>query len=301
MIVSQDKIKEFRQAVLGYYRRHGRHDLPWRQLDSNGSIDPYKVLVSELMLQQTQVSRVAPKFKSFISQFPTFAALSNASLAAVLKAWSGLGYNRRAKFLWQTAKLVVQDHGGTLPGTLQELIRLPGIGANTAGALLAYAYNRPVVFVETNIRTVFIHHFFANDTNVTDKQIADLVLQTLPDQGPGRAARQNLFDFAGAMRNPGGVSHYRVWYWGLMDYGTHLKQTVGNLSARSQHYKKQSAFEGSRRQVRGQVLRVLATGPHSPAMLQHQINDARLTEVLSELTQEGLITKAGNSYTLYEG
>lgn len=263
----------FQAAVWAYYRAHGRHDLPWRQPGPDGRMDAYKVLVSELMLQQTQVARVVPKFAAFMRAFPTMDALAAAPLSEVLRAWSGLGYNRRAKFLWQTAGIVARQYVGILPRTSAELVRLPGIGANTAGALLVYAYDQPAVFIETNIRTVFIYHYFANQEQVSDKMIADVVARTLSD-----SARQ--------------------WYWALMDYGTHLKQTVGNLNVLSKHYQKQSPFHGSRRQIRGIVLRLLGEGRHTDASLAALIADERLPVVLRELIGEGLIAQDGQHYKL---
>ena len=265
-------MESFVETVWQYYRAHGRHDLPWRRFEADGQ-DAYRVLVSELMLQQTQVSRVIPKFGHFMRQFPTVTTLANAPLAEVLAAWSGLGYNRRAKFLWQAAGVIVRDYGGRLPDTLQELIALPGIGANTAGALLAYAYNKPAVFVETNIRTVFIYHFLATKEQVHDKEIADLVARTLQDSP-------------------------REWYWALMDYGTHLKQTVGNLSTLSKHYTKQSAFRGSKRQIRGQVLRLLTAKPQLFEELKQHIQDERLSVVLKDLHREGFIQTSEGHYKL---
>lgn len=266
-------VRGFQQTVWDYYRAHGRHDLPWRQAGADGSFDGYAVLVSEIMLQQTQVPRVVPKFQDFIRRFPTCKALAAAPLADVLVAWNGLGYNRRAKFLWQAAGMVVQDFDVQLPDNLADLVRLPGVGPNTAGALLAYTYNRPVVFVETNIRTVFLHHFFAGQQQVSDKAIADMVAQTLPDNS-------------------------REWYWALMDYGTHLKQTIGNLNTLSKHYTKQSVFAGSRRQIRGQVLRLLAAKPISISTLRTHIADERLPAVLDDLVREGLIHREDNRYKL---
>jgi A/G-specific adenine glycosylase len=266
-------LKTFQQAVLDYYRSHGRHDLPWRQPEADGSFDPYKIAVSEIMLQQTQVPRVLPKFLAFTAQYPTFTALAAAPLGDVLKAWSGLGYNRRAKFLWQAAQVVAADYGGVLPSTAAELVKLPGIGANTAGAVLAYAFNKPVVFIETNIRTVFIYHFFSEQQAVHDREISDLAAAALPDNA-------------------------REWYWALMDYGTHLKQTVGNLSRSSAHYAKQSSFAGSKRQIRGAVLKLLGEKPSTASELAKHIPDERLPQVLGDLTEEGLITKQVNRYTL---
>lgn len=267
------RIAEFQRTVLAYYAEHGRYDLPWRIPEHNGAFDPYKILVSEIMLQQTQVPRVLPKFLAFTAQYPSFAALAAAPLGAVLKAWSGLGYNRRAKFLWQTAQAVVSEHGGQLPDTFPELMKLPGIGVNTAGAVLAYAYNKPVVFIETNIRTVFIYHFFNGEEAVHDRTVADMVAATLPDDA-------------------------REWYWALMDYGTHIKQTVGNLSKSSAHYAKQSAFAGSKRQVRGRVLKLLGERSMTFDELAAHIADERLPAVLNDLITEQLITKHANCYWL---
>src|SRR5215471_3425360 len=184
--------EQFCKLVFEYYQNHGRHDLPWRLPDSNGSFHPYKILVSEIMLQQTQVPRVLPKFKDFIGQFPTIQSLAQAPLKDVLVAWQGLGYNRRAKFLWQAAQAIIQDSEGTVPSTESDLVKLPGIGKNTAGAISAYAFNQPAIFIETNIRTVFIHHFFKDQVDVPDKALLGLVGATLSVVGkssPGSARR----------------------------------------------------------------------------------------------------------------
>ncbi len=270
-------ILQFQQTVLEYYAQHGRHDLPWRSPDKDGSFDPYKILVSEIMLQQTQVSRVIPKFESFVAQFPSFQSLAATALGDVLLAWSGLGYNRRAKFLWQAAGIVAKEYGGQLPQTAAELISLPGVGPNTAGAVLAYAYNQPAMFIETNIRTVFIHHFFAGQTvegeKIHDSDVLEYVAAAVPD-------------------NP------REWYWALMDYGTHLKETAGNLNVLSKHYTKQPAFEGSRRQIRGQILRLLSQGSLKESHITAMIADARVEGVLADLLQEGLVSKTSGRYTL---
>jgi A/G-specific adenine glycosylase len=265
-------MEPFSEIVWEYYRSHGRHNLPWRRPEADGRIDPYKVLVSELMLQQTQVQRVIPKFESFVRQFPTFEALARASLAEVLVAWSGLGYNRRAKFLWQAAGQVMQRYSGALPQTIQELTALPGVGPNTAGAILAYAHNKPSIFIETNIRTVFIYHFFADQTQIADKRITDIVARTLPDSP-------------------------REWYWALMDYGTYLKQT-NKLNTLSKNYVKQSAFRGSKRQIRGAVIRFLALKSRTKTDLISLIPDERLSDVLNDLVKEGLIEAWQGRYKL---
>lgn len=264
----------FIKTVWEYYHAKKR-DLPWRLSESNGSFDAYKIFVSELMLQQTQVARVIPKYEAFLSQFPDVQTLAKSSLGDVLRLWQGLGYNRRAKFLWQASAQVVTDFGGDFPHTQKELVSLPGIGVNTAGAIMAYAWNKPVVYIETNIRTVIIHHFFHDEVQVTDKQIQAILEQTIKQ-----------------------VDNYREFYWALMDYGSHLKSTVGNKSRNSKAYTKQSPFQGSLRQIRGQVLRELASSSRSVDALGFRVTDSRLGQVLIDLKQEGLIIKEGSQYKL---
>ena len=169
------KEREFQAFVLDWYAKCGRHDLPWRQ-----DHDPYKILVSELMLQQTQVSRVVPKYQAFIMQYPTVKKLAKASLGDVLRLWQGLGYNRRAKFLLQCAQSVSGEYKGVFPTTYDEILKLPGIGPYTAAAICAFAYNQPVALIETNVRQVYIHHFFKRAEQVTDTQILEKVRRTLP-------------------------------------------------------------------------------------------------------------------------
>ncbi len=245
--------------------------MPWRLPEADGHFDPYKILVSEIMLQQTQVHRVIPKFQTFIERFPTYQDLAAAGLADVLVAWSGLGYNRRAKYLHMAAK---QIQATGWPKNHQELMSLPGVGANTAAAIMVYAYNQPIAFIETNIRTVFIHFYFQDRDDVADREILPLVEQTLDREHP------------------------REWFWALMDYGAHLKRHVGNISRLSRHYNKQSNFNGSTRQIRGAVLRLLTTKPATWRQIAEIIQDERVTVVLQDLQNEGLITKAGQSYRL---
>ena len=147
--------KKFKDTVWKYYREHGRSDLPWRK-----TTDPYRILVSEVMLQQTQVERVIPYYTRFLKKFPTVRALAKAPLSQVLIAWQGLGYNRRAKMLHEAAKEVVRGHGGLFPRTALELEKLPGVGPYTAHAVAAFAYNEDGICIETNIRTAVTHHFF---------------------------------------------------------------------------------------------------------------------------------------------
>jgi A/G-specific adenine glycosylase len=263
---------EFLRILQANYRKHGRHDLPWRQPEPDCSFDPYKILVSEIMLQQTQVPRVITKYREFLTAFPTIETLAAAELGQVLRLWSGLGYNRRAKYLHETAKAIAAL--GYFPNSITELVKLPGIGKNTAGAIVAYAFNRPVVFVETNVRTVYIHHFFADQINIPDSQLIEQVEQTLDKENP------------------------REFYWSVMDYGSHLKKEIGNINKLSKHYSKQSKFHGSRRQIRGQVLKLLNEKQLALAELATMIPDERLTDVLQELVSEGLVRQAGKLYRL---
>lgn len=266
-----DRQHEFLETMWDFYAHHGR-DLPWRRPEPDGSFDPYKIMVSELMLQQTQVPRVVQKYHQFLQYFPTVQVLARAELGDVLRTWQGLGYNRRAKFLHEAAKLVHKLND--FPDTPDALLKLPGIGVNTAGAILAYAYNQPAIFIETNIRTVYIHHFFADTTDIPDKAIRALLEQTLDQEHP------------------------REFYWALMDYGSHLKTTVGNLNKASRHYTKQSKFDGSRRQVRGQVIRLLGTGDCTLPQLYESIADGRLESVLQDMVAEGMVRIKGSVYSL---
>ena len=266
--------QSFQNIVRDFYLEHGRHDLPWRQPESDGGFDAYKIMVSEVMLQQTQVPRVIPKFNDFVRRFPTIDSLAKAELGVALRAWSGLGYNRRAKFLHQAARQIKQNYTGNISQDPAELMKLPGIGPNTAAAIVAYSFNQPVAFIETNIRTVFIHHFFNGQTAVTDKAILKMVQTTLDHDNP------------------------RIWYWSLMDYGAYLKQTIGNLNKASSTYSKQSTFHGSRRQIRGQIIRLLGEHTQLETALAKLVNDDRLPDVLQELVNEGLVHKRRDQFSL---
>lgn len=241
MILTMDDAS-FRKEVLNHWKRHGRHDLPWRQ-----TTDPYHILVSEIMLQQTQVDRVIPKYQAFLKRFPSFRSLARAGTADVLRMWQGLGYNRRALMLQRCAQIIVGD---------QEAELLPGIGPYTAGAILAFAYNSAVPMIETNIRRIYLHHYFPGQEGIGDDQLLPIVERTLDRRNPRR------------------------WYSALMDYGTALAASVPNPNRRSRHYTRQSKFEGSRRQLRGQVLRALLAG--TPIPRSHAAQD-----VVAQLEKEG--------------
>lgn len=268
-------ISNFQNKVLDHYDQHGRHELPWRQPEQDGTFSAYKIVVSEFMLQQTQVTRVIPKYQAFLEAFPTVEHVARAPLAAVLTVWNGLGYNRRAKFLWLAAQKVMEKYQGVFPGTKAELVGLPGIGPNTAGAILAYAYNEPTVFIETNIRTVFIHHFFVGQEQVSDKDLAPLIEQSLVQ------------------------TDSRTWYWALMDYGVYIKRSIGNTARASSSYVKQAAFQGSRRQIRGAVIRLLTEGPQTFQMLASHHPDDRLPGILDDLVAESLVQNDAGIYRLH--
>lgn len=256
------KPSELTPFLYDFYDREARV-MPWRS-------DPsaYGILVSEIMLQQTQVPRVIEKYNEFMRAFPTVQDLAQAPTDQLLKVWQGLGYNRRALNLRKAAQAIVTQHNGKLPETLEALDALPGIGPATAASISAFGFNKPVVFIETNVRSVFIHFFFKGKEEVSDTEILPLVEQALD--------RTNS----------------RKWYSAIMDYGTVLKKQVVNPSRKSKHYTKQSKFEGSERQLRGKVLKIL-TKEKSIAVkqLKEELSDNRIDEVLRQLTDEGFIVQ----------
>lgn len=266
-------VEELVASLETHYKNHARV-MPWRQSEADGSFSGYKILVSEFMLQQTQVSRVIPKFESFLRKFPDIHALAHAELSEVLSEWNGLGYNRRAKYLHEAARALAKLPE---PWTLELLAAQKGIGPNTAAAVLVYAYNIPLLFVETNIRTVIIHSFYRDQEAVADKDILAKLAKVQKET----------------------TLMPREFYWALMDYGTHLKATVGNLNRRSKQYARQSKFEGSRRQVRGQVIRMLTVEPKSLSQLRAHIADPRLEDVLGILVREKLLKFQEGCFMLY--
>lgn len=222
--------EDFVSKVFREGRAHNR-SLPWRYLD-----DPYQVLVSEIMLQQTQVKRVLRYWERFISMFPSIDALAASDSAQVLEEWQGLGYNRRALALHRAARQCASEQGGVLPATVEGLCELPGIGSATAAGVMAFAHNKPCVYLETNVRSVFLHELFPDEDAVPDKKLIPLIRAVCPDKP-------------------------REWYYALLDYGAHLKAQGVNPSRRSAHYARQSAFEGSRRQKRAELLRIVLDEP----------------------------------------
>ena len=261
----------FRDLIHQYYDSFGRV-LPWRL-----TWDPYHIFVSEVMLQQTQVERVLAKYDPFVRLFPDFAALSAGPLEFVLRAWQGLGYNRRALSLKKAAFDVVERFHGSLPSSVDALATLPGIGPATAASIAAFAFNAPVPFVETNIRTVFIHFFFPGRERVSDPEILRLVAETLDRNDP------------------------RNWYYALMDYGTMLKKGGQKAHRKSATYRKQTPFRGSDRQVRGAILRLLVSGKgYSEAELVEHLGtpEEKVRTNLLELAREGFVRETGEGYTI---
>ena len=261
-------ITSFTSAVWRYYAKNKRDGLAWRKDTS-----PYSIVVSEIMLQQTQVARVEDFYDKWMKKFPNWETLARAKLSEVLVLWKGLGYNRRAKFLHECAKEVMNTHGGIFPNDEEEVRALPGIGVYTTSAILAFAYDKRQSLIETNTRTAVIYHFFKEEKKVSDKEIA-MVLDACFKPGTK------------AYKNP------REWNWALFDYGSHLKKTVGNLNRKSKSYKKQSRFEGSDRQIRSGIVHFLSSdGPKSrESIIEASGTDStRVGAQITALEKEGMI------------
>lgn len=271
--LSSSRRRAFRSRIYRYFRRHGR-SFSWRS-----TRDPYRILVSEVMLQQTQTDRVEKKFREFLAAFPGFPALAAAPLREVMRVWQGMGYNRRALYLHAAAVEVVHNCGGKLPRDVELLERLPGIGPATARSIAAFAFNAPVVFIETNIRTVYIHEFFKGRERVADAELLPLVEATLD------------------------TTHPRQWYNALMDYGVMLKERYPNPSRRSAHYQKQSPFLSSDRRIRGAIIRCLvrsaADGMTEREIVLHaSFPRERVRACLRALVNDRLVVKRPGGYSI---
>lgn len=256
------QVQAFKNTVWEYYKKNKR-DFPWRSEPT-----PYNVFISEVMLQQTQTYRVLPKYEAWIARFPDFKTLANSPFSEVLQYWSGLGYNRRALYLHKASQIVINEYNGLIPKDPELLVKLPGIGKATAASIIVFSYNIPLVFIETNIRRVFIHEFFGDKENIDDKDIYKLVKESVDQKNP------------------------REWYYALMDYGSYLPKQTTNPNRKSKHYTKQSKFEGSLRQVRGRILQILtAQNPIDTYQLEKLVNvePERFEKALSQLTSEGFL------------
>jgi A/G-specific adenine glycosylase len=215
---------------------------------------------------------VVRKYREFIAAFPDFRTLARAPLRKILRVWQGLGYNRRALALKRIAESVISEWEGELPPGIEDLHTLPGIGRSTASAIVAFAFDIPVVFIETNVRTVFIHFFFRARRAVSDEEILPLVEETLD------------------------AAHPRKWYNALMDYGAMLKATHENPSRRSARYRKQTSFKGSDRQIRGMILKVCIGRRSLSArelVARLRVASERVRRNLRQLVKDGLIKERG--------
>ena len=268
----KETIPAFRRAVWKHYRAHGRHDLPWRK-----TANPYRILVSEIMLQQTQVPRVIEKYKSFLKRFPNVQTLASAPLAAVLQEWSGLGYNRRGKYLHDAARVVVNEYKGNFKKATAE--RLPGVGPYTKAAVRTFAFNEPHMMIETNIRAAYIHYFgkiWTRRVHISDRELVPLIETAAAGQDP------------------------RTWYWALMDYGSHMKRLHVNPTRRSASYSMQSKFVGSLREVRGAIIKVLNEGAHGDLAIANKLSfeGRMIRQALTGLKKDGLVVSSRGSWRI---
>lgn len=269
--LSTQVVANVRECIWSYHTT-SRRPFPWRD-----HINPYHVVVSEVMLQQTQTSRVEQKFSAFVERFPSFESLANAPFDEVLRYWKGLGYNRRAQNLQRIAQTLHTEHAGTVPTDPALLQKLPGLGAATAASICTFTHNIPTVFLETNVRTVLIYFFFDTSTRVHDKELFPLAQLLLDKSQP------------------------REWYYALMDVGVLLKKRLGNFSQLSKAYTRQSKFEGSRRQIRGKILELLlATPTHTVEEIELLVNDTqgRTRGVIDELLTEQFIVLVDDKLSL---
>lgn len=259
--MEKKQIKNFQQKIYSFYETNKRV-FPWRETESF-----YHILVSEIMLQQTQTLRVLPKYISFLERFPTIDHLAKGDLSTVLTLWQGLGYNRRAKYLLETAKVLVKERAGIIPNDQHYLQTLPGIGPYTAAAICTFSFSEPLCFLETNIRAVFLHEFFKQDEiKIKDAQILPYLEATLD------------------------TKNVKDWYYALMDYGAFLKSTEKNPTKKSITYTKQSKFHGSKRKIRGLIIKLLVEKDSSTVEnILKNIADSRTESVLFDLLREDFI------------
>ncbi len=257
-----EALQRFNDHIWEYYRKEGR-SFPWRETS-----DPYRILLSELMLQQTQTSRVLPKYHQFLQNWPDFEAMASSSLPEVLSAWRGLGYNRRALAL-RTIAQRTQQYGWTLPNEYGQLLEFPMIGPATAGAIIAFAYGERAVYLETNVRRVLIHQFHPNGQEIKDRML-----------------HRELSELAELQDD------CKHWYYALMDYGVYLKTKLVNPNRKSAHYRKQAPFSDSNRQIRGMILVAFTErGNSSLTELYKRLPfpPERVLECLQALEREGFV------------
>lgn len=267
-------ISRFQKKIYDHFRANKR-SFPWRY-----ETDPYKVMVSEVMLQQTQTGRVIDYYTRFINTFPTVKDLAEAPLPEVLRVWQGLGYNRRGMNLQRAAQMICKSHAGLVPETVVDLDGLPGIGYGTAAAIYTYVYNKPIAFIETNIRAVYLYCFYEGEEEVSDDEILQLVSTTLDYDAP------------------------RDWFYALTDYGVMLKKEKKFRNLQSKHYATQSRFEGSVRQVRGALLKEALDKKvlSDKSVFSLGYDGEKTRAALDSLVKDGLLSKSQNgSYMILKG
>ncbi len=281
--------KQFQEHIWRWYTRH-RRDLPWRPPFSLNqkkiSKDwceehTYEIFISEIMLQQTQVDRVIPFFERFISELPDWEALAQCPQPKLLRLWKGLGYNRRALNTKKAALHILKEHKGNLPTDRESLKRIPNVGEYTSAALMNFAHSIPTALIETNVRTVFFHHLFPNQSDISDTQIMKKVEATFKKDTP------------------------REWMYALMDYGSHLRSEGVKITSKSKHYTKQSTFKGSKREVRGKILEILLHEPKLKVeILEQKIadelpnNENNTLHIIRDLSTENFLTLDKDLVTL---
>lgn len=264
LLISKKDIEKFQQTVFHFYQEHKRN-LPWRK-----TADPYNILVSEFMLQQTQVSRVIKYYNKWIKKWPTIQKLAAEKYKNVLRAWVGLGYNRRAMYLHNTANIIVDEFNGDVLSAVKHYERLPGIGLYTSKAIRIFADNEDIATVDTNIRRIFINEFNL-DESISEKALFKIAQQSLPK---GKS---------------------REWHNALMDYGAlYLTSRKTGIKPKTT----QSSFQGSDRQIRGQIIRKLLQENQSKYQLEQQLNidSSRITPILDKMLKEKTISKTKNQY-----
>lgn len=295
--------------LLAHYGRSAR-DLPWRRTH-----DPYEVLVSEVMLQQTQASRVTPAFERFVRRFPTLESLAAAPLGAVLREWSGLGYNRRARDLHRIARV----SSGGLPQTVAELDALPGIGAYTAGAIACFAFGQRVAFADVNIKRVLGRVFLGRiatereaveiDEREAPKRGADLWHHALMDLGATLCRPTNpkcdvcpLNAACKASSSAGMAARLlRVAAGGSLHRGARQREAKGTVAVRHQDRPlRPAAYPDSDRRVRGAIVRALVESKAGMTLraLEMKVGDPRVGQLVKSLTADGLVESAGRRVRL---
>ena len=270
-------------ALLEWFYKNQRI-LPFRTDPS-----PYHVWLSEIMLQQTRVSAALPYYERFLAALPDIPALAGCEEEKLHKLWEGLGYYSRVRNLQKAAKIVCAQYGGQLPADYNALLALPGIGPSTSAGVRIFAFRQPDMYLETNVRAVFIHELFPGRESVADKELVSLVEATCPQD-----------------------ARVRAWYYALLDYGAYLKKTMPNPTRRSKHYTRQSKFEGSHRQKRAYLLRrviddALSTEDLARDLAQSERASGRqepsveeVRAILDELEREGFVMRRGDAWLCAE-